>query len=731
MRAEAAAGAGAVRAVIAIDVDEEQRIAVDAPFDGCVAIAGLPGTGKTYALNARIARARREFSQDSPLVFTDELRLDSFAVDVLNAWGVPVRRIDDVEASLLFERTCEPLFELEWEEFAAEQLDPEVPGLRSPERFVESAFRLIRKLRDARIAPADFLARSLSGATEFYAKPPNFASPALMAATKKTYHDSLDVNANELRRQHRREVDLAKILAKLYEAYVVLVTSTGLMTGRDAVCAAADLLTSRPEIVADARAKHPVAFIDHAEDLTTAELALLSAMYGETLDGVTLCGDPSSAIASVRVAPPEAAFTRAVTRVELTLQRRSPEAIDVACRRIAGGTERISAPREAEGALCLHRSKLEREEAAFIADRVKAWLKDGTPPHRIAVLLRSIRDAEVYEQALLERDVPVAIGGDANVFADRRALDALALLWNVQDPFRHDWMLRTLSNPVLGLSDASLTILCSEPPNPQAPLFTLDDEPAPTTRSSRWDPKRDLRLGWNVVRGEQDDALDEIARERLACFREQRAKWLELARTASFETFARAVWGDALARDGAAGSARAQAQQLVLRRLLTRLNAFIEEHPDATLGDVLAYAEQRAASELETCEAIESDEFVSLLSIEAARGREFDYVAVAGAGAGTFPRWYAPDAFLFSPRIGMVPKENVGECRASRTAKFSYYVARTKAREGYNERERRAFVYALRRARVGALVTASGGVTRGTTAPEFLEELRAITNHRA
>lgn len=712
--------------MIAIDLDDEQRIAVDASFEGCVAITGLPGTGKTHALNARIERARREFAKTEPFVLTGDRRLEAIAFEIFKAHGTPMRRIDDVEASLLFDRACEPLFELDWEEFSAEQLDPEVPGLRSPERFSESAFRLIRKLRDACISPADFLARSLGGATEFYAKPPNFASPALLAATKKTYHDSLGVTHDELRRQHRREVDLAKILAKLYESYVELVTASGLMTGRDAVCAAIRLIRERPQIAADLRAKHPLAFVDNAEDLTTGELALLAAIYGERLDGVTLCGDPSSAVASVRVTPPEAAFERAATRFVLTLQRRSPGVIEAACRRISGGPDRgVPPPRDAGTAMILHRAKSEQKEAAFVADRVQAWLDAGTPPHRIAVLLRSIRNAEVYERALLERNVPVATGGDANVFADRRALDALALIWNVHDPFRHDWMLRTLSSPALGLSDASLTTLCSEPPNPQAPLFRFDDEPVPTARASRWDPKRDLRLGWNVVRGEQDAALGEVARDRLVRFRRQRAHWLELARSESFETFARTVWNDALARDGVPESAAARAQQLVLRRLLTRLNAFLDEHPDATLGDVLAYAEQRASAELESCEITESDGFVSLLSIEAARGREFDYVAVAGAAAGTFPCWYVPDAFLFSPRLGMVPKENVGECRASRTAKFTYYVARTKARENYNERERRAFVYALRRARCGALVTASGGVTRGTTAPEFLEELRA------
>jgi superfamily I DNA/RNA helicase len=73
----------------------------------------------------------------------------------------------------------------------------------------------------------------------------------------------------------------------------------------------------------------------------------------------------------------------------------------------------------------------------------------------------------------------------------------------------------------------------------------------------------------------------------------------------------------------------------------------------------------------------------------------------------------------------MVAKENVGDARASRTAKFTYYMWRTKARETYNKEERRAFVYAMRRAKKTVLVTASERPTRGVSAPEFLSELQA------
>ncbi len=617
------------------------------------------------------------------------------------------RLIDDVEAELLFAEACEPLFSLTWEEFAGKQLDPEVPGLRSPARFLESAFRLIRRLRDADVEPSLFLARALSGATEFYAKPPNFADPALLIATKAAYHDSLDVAPAELLRQYRREIDLAKILAKIYEAYVELVNATGRVTRRDAVIAAADCVRADAVLARRLRNRHRFAFVDDAQNLTGGELRLLTAIFGDELAGVTLCGDSSEAISTLRVTRPEVTFRLAGSRIELQRQHRAP----------------------AEGCrLQLHRSGTIGEEAAFVAQHVATLLEEGNAPQQVAVLFRSVRDVALFEAALLDRDIPAVVAGDANVFADRRALDAMALLWNVYDPFRHDWLLRTLSNPALGLSDASLAILCGEPDDPQTPLFTLDEEPAPTARVSRWDPKRDLRLGWNVIRGERDDALSADAAARVVRFRRLREDWLAAMESLPFEAFARKVWREGLAREGAPGSARARAQQVVLERLLDRLREFLEQNAAASVADVLAYAEQRAASDLETCVPFDSAQgdagFVQLLSIEAARGREFDHVVIANARPGAFPLWYAPDAFLFSERLGMIPKENTGDAAASRTAKFAYYTFRAKTREGYNGRERRAFAYALARARQTVLVTASGAVTRGLTAPEFLEELR-------
>ncbi|MGZ3521285.1 MAG: 3'-5' exonuclease [Vulcanimicrobiaceae bacterium] len=706
-------------------------------------ITGAAGCGKSTELARRI-----RLSADSgimPIVLAsarpslDALRtkldateatfatLDEFGLSILREdpqSGIdrPLEAIDDVQAALLFERAAAPLLTLEWTEFVEAQVDPEVPGLRAPARFLEAAFRLIRKLRAAHIAPEAFLQSALGGAASFYAQPPNLAHPDLLFYTKDSYRDSLDVTATELQRQYRREVDLAKILAKLYSSYLDLLVAHGCLTARDAVAEATRVLREHQAHAESVRVRYPAVFIDDAQDLSLGELELLQSIYGKDLTGVTLAGDVNSATESFRGARPDRVFAAATERVELVEQFRSAFALDFACNRLAGSLPAMPVSTESEIGLTLFRAATKRAEAQFIADHVIDLLRRGVAHDEIAILFRSVENVRTYEDALLDRNVRVETVGDLNLFAQPAALDALALLWNVHDPFRHDFLLRTLSGRALALSDESVYVLCSEPPDAQTMLFESDEENG--TRSGRWDPKRDLRLGWNVTRGDQDARLSELARERIVRFRALREQWVEDARSHSLSALARKVWREGLARAGEPGSARADHQQRVLARLFDRVASFAQTHPDASLGEFLEYADARAGSDLEACESSSGPGAVRIMSLDAARGQEFDHVVLPNVRAGSFPRWYVPDAFLYSPSLGMIAKENVGDALASRTAKFTYYMFRTKAREQYNKEERRAFIYGLRRSRKTALVTASERSTRGITAPEFLTELQ-------
>jgi superfamily I DNA/RNA helicase len=715
-----------------------------------VTIEGRAGSGKTHTLVARairIASTLREHQRvlvsapsadslaslrsafnDFPNEQCSFSLLGDVAFDILrthaqnNETGTEPTLLDDVRAARLFERAAGDLLSLEWADIVSAEIDPEIAGMRTPERFLAAAYRLIRKLRAAQIEPKAFEALCERGTTAFYAEPPNFTHPDLRAYTSANYRDSLHVDRDELMRQRDREKDLAKIMVRLYARYREFLASQTCYTIFDALSQAAKhLLSSEPDRTA-LQERYPYACIDDAQDLTACEIAFLQAFYGRELHGVTFAGDGTQATRTFAGARGEKAFTSATLRFTLREDYRCPQAVTNVARR--GIDTRFHGLPAAED-VTLYRATTIEDEARYVAENAAALIAQGAHPAQLALITRSIRGVGPYIAALLERNVDIDIGGDANLHDFAVVHDALAVLWSAADPYRHDYLLRALETPWVALSDASIALLCGEPSNPQEPLFEMPQSEGETGRS-RWDRRRDLRLGRNVTQGDRDIDLPSQARERLAAFRAARLRWESLERTLDLPDLVRAILGETLLANEP-HDARTRFEAGLLARLIEEIDVFSVREPLSSLRDFLEYRERVAAADEELLFLPQRNlQAMSLLSVEAAKGRSFDHVFLVDARASGFPRYYAPDAFVFYPSLGMTAKENVGQgTRAARTAKFTYALHAFKTRERYIEEERRAFAYAASRARKSLRVSASGRPTRGTAAPEFLEELRA------
>ena len=745
--------------------DVNARRAIDAPPDApLLAITGHAASGKTETLarryvallardpsltiGATLVTAPRGESAAALAARIDALlpaaravergrqgrylgvRLDRLAFDMLAEHATltnlayDLEAIGEYDAQEIFERAIAPLFSADWNDYLGPDIDPEIPGLRAPDRFAVAVLRLIRKLRDAHMSPDAFLAAALRGATAFYASPPNLAAPALLLATKDEHRDALAVGDAELERQRRRELDLAKIIAKVYRSYIEELVRHGCLTASDAIAEATRLLEEHPAIARTYRSRFRIALVDDAHDLATGDFRLLIAIFGKKLTGVTVAGDPAAATQTFAGARPERVFGAAAVTLPLQANYRVPEQIAAAAAAVLDPQR--AAPLPPGDAVRLQRAETPTAEAAFVADDIAARIAAGTPLGRIAVLHRSLRTLGIYEDALVDRDIPVALCGDAALFARHDTLDALALLWSTVDPFAHAWLLRVLQLPQLGLSDASLALLCGEPASSQALLFDLPPEESDGTR--RWDRRRDLRLGTNVVRGDRDAELEPEARARLAAFRARRADWQRLTRTAGAAQAATAIvtgGGTFEPRPGETG-ARTRRRSAVVNELLATIARFAERHPAAELAAALAYCERIARSETGPALRDSADDAVAVAAIDAVKGRRFERVYVVDVRAGSFPPYYVPDAFLFSPTYGMIPKESVGEAVTARTAKFTWYAHHARLRDNYSREDRRALAVALCRADVGVTVSASGRPTRGIAAPELLVELQAL-----
>lgn len=685
------------------------------------AIVTAARDGGARALAARIAAACG--------IAVRGATLDTLAFELLRAHpletglALDLELVDPLDAEEIFERAAAPLFSAEWSDWLGTDVDPEIAGLRTPARFADAALRLIRKLRDSGIDDAAFLGVAQRGATTFYANPPNLTSPALLSATKDEHRASLAVGPSELDRQRRRELDLAKILARLYRAYVDELVRRGCLTASDALTEATRLLENQPAIGRALRRRLRVAFVDDAHDLSAAALRFLRALFGDALDGVAVAGDLDAATQTFAGARPERIFGRAATTVPLAPRSLHPQILAVMRGVVDADPARPVPPGEAVRVL---RHGDRAAEANDVAARVVTLINAGTPPARIAVLHRTLRTLAPFEDALVARDVPLALAGDPALLERADVLDALSLLWTAVDPFHHVWTLRALQTPMLRLSDASVAVLCGEPASPQPALFALPDDEADGDR--RWDRKRDVRLGTNVLHGERDADLSQVARERLAGFRARRERWCAWLRASDVATAARAIVEDGgllVPRAGETG-ARARLRATLIDRLIALIGAYAARHPFDDLAAALAYCERLAAAEHGPELVDERDDAVVVAAVERVLSRRFDHVFVVDARAGAFPPYYVPDAFLFSTTYGMIPKDSAGDAVAARTAKFTWYEHHAKPRAAYVREQRRLFAAALGRADVSATVTASGRPTRGVAAPELASEIAAL-----
>lgn len=711
---------------------------------GCTRIVGPPGSGKTRELLARVAASghpRERLIVASPNHLAARRlggkTLSRYAFDILedNAFAsmlaLDLERIEDVDAEAHFEEAASALFSLELAELLepgiddAPSVDYEIAGLRAPERFAQAAYRLIRKLRAYGIDPEEFRRNALQKAADWYAHPPNLDHLDLRIASKR-YQESLNVDAQELERQRRHEVDLAKILHHTYESYVADAEERGCLTDVDAVAEATRVLRDVPGAAAHARERYALAFVDDAQDITMGELEFLRGIFGDSLAGVTFAADADQTTRLFWGARPDRVFACGEP-LELAPPPAPHGTIVAAAYEFLHDRTIVTNPK---GRIALFRAPSQDREAAFVASEAAKQLAGDTPPESIAILLRSLACAHPYVEALLERDIPVNLVGDLDLLRAQAVQDGLSLLWSIEDLYRHDWLLRALQTPMLRLSDATLVALCGEPASAQARLFPPTElETEETSTRGAVDRGRDVRLGRNVETGERDADLTDTARERLVHFREQRLRWKSIVRDAPLEDAARLIFTEGGLFEAARGEneARRAYRLMLLERLLEEIAAFAASDRTRSLRDLLLRFERIATSEWPYCNAeFAAGSGVTVAQIDAVKGRTFRAAFVPNLRAGAFPPYWVPEAFVYTVKWGIIPKDNVGEARASRTAKFTWYQHQAKVLEHHGNEARHLLFCAMTRATERLWLSAWGQATRGISAPELLAELEAL-----
>ncbi|GAA2589433.1 ATP-dependent DNA helicase [Dactylosporangium fulvum] len=437
----------------------------------------------------------------------------------------------------------------------------------------------------------------------------------------------------------------------------------------DQLSRAARVACDHPEVGAVERDRFRVVLLDEYQDTSHAQVVLLRALFGEG-HPVTAVGDPCQSIYGWRGAsagtldrfPTEFPAAPGVPAPELSLTtswRNRPEILDVANTlsqplRAHGArvAELAPADRLAEPAstATVHCALLETfaEEAAWIADRVAAsWrlaakVDPDTFPYDIpiedrpstAVLVRTRAQIPALENALRSRGLPVEVVGLGGLLDTPEVRDVVSTMRVLADPAEGAALLRILTGPRWRIGPRDLVALyrraralaaarrASPDDEPdladrldEAVLVEALDDPGDAEAYSPEGHRRFAALGLELrrLRRRLDQPLPDLV--------------ADIERVTGLDV-------EVAARPGDAGLARGHLD--AFSNIAAR---FAAESEGATLSAFLAFLaaaenEERglAPGEVEVVEGA-----VQILTAHAAKGLEWDVVAVAGLCVDVFP----------------------------------------------------------------------------------------------
>lgn len=466
-----------------------------------------------------------------------------------------------------------------------------------------------------------------------------------------------------------------RALVPMLEAYAELKADRDCLDFADQMALAARLASGLPLVGRGERRRYRAVLLDEFQDTSEAQLVLLRSLFAGHEDStvsVTAVGDPHQSIYGWRGAsattlgrfPSEFAdrFGPAQILPLRTSWRNDAAVLSVANvvaapLRAAAAVqvaELVARPDAGAGHAVAVRYDTIEDEAKGVADWIaQRW---ASPSGRrtgasAAVICRKRSQFALVVEALQAVGLPVEVVGLGGLLLTPEVADLMALLWVVHDPTRGDHLARLLTGPPVFLGAADLDGLAAWARELDRRARVATDPPgAPALR--RVDPEAGMALadalddlppyGW---RGPADQQLSATARSRLATLAALVRRLRRLTGLALPDLVGeaeRALHLDvevAVRPEHTPSSARAH-----LDAFIDAAVTFAASADRPTLGGFLAWLAAAVDHErgLDAPAIETSGDAVQVLTAHAAKGLEWDVVAIPGLVEGGFPAWVHP-----------------------------------------------------------------------------------------
>lgn len=416
-----------------------------------------------------------------------------------------------------------------------------------------------------------------------------------------------------------------QIVEKIFGPYQELMLRLGALDFDDLLGKFVELLRCHPEARESYQQRYPWLLIDEFQDTNRVQYDLVQKLASGD-NNICVVGDPDQSIYKFRGADVrnildfECDFG-GTTIIRLETNYRSTKTILRAAEGVIENNQRRLEKRlrtdNDEGVpITLHRCAGPAQEAREIARRVDGLFGESTSPEQIAVFYRSHFLSRSIEEAFREFAVPYRVIGGVSFFERREIKDLLAFLKVVVNPLDDVSMERIVNVPPRGIGKKTLGRLRAMGANTMMSLFEVVMEPSCRAQLS----------------ARAKNNLDELA--------------------ATFDELKR------LADQGAHAVLRHLVERIAYLDFVgdlgdpedsARVDNVAELHSDAAFfdeeigGGLSSYLQHVSLMTSEDRNGDDREERVSLMTVHAAKGLEFDHVFVSGLEEGLFPNQRALD----------------------------------------------------------------------------------------
>ncbi len=412
-------------------------------------------------------------------------------------------------------------------------------------------------------------------------------------------------------------------MIRIYSEYQTACDRGGMVDFAELLLRAHELLRDRADILHHYRERFQHILVDEFQDTNTIQYAWLRLLAGER-ENLFVVGDDDQSIYGWRGARVENIrdFQKdfpGAPLLRLEQNYRSTGTILKASNAvIANNPSRLGKNLWTHGnegePVSLYAAFNEVDEARFVIERIRRYLEEGHSRSDSAILYRSNAQSRLFEEALIQAQIPYRVYGGLRFFERAEIKDALAYLRLIANPEDDPSFERAVNMPPRGIGARTLDAVRAH---------------ARDFGCSLWQAARDLIKG-GVMTRRAATALTGF----LELIEHQRTETRELELP---ELVNQVISASGLpthfekSRDGK-GVDRVEN----LEELVNATRQFSFESEDEELDDLSAFL-AHAALEAGDAQGDAFEDCVQLMTLHSAKGLEFPLVFIGGLEEGLFP----------------------------------------------------------------------------------------------